>query len=106
MKREQCSTGVGLDSRSNVILKIDELRPTLDALANALKEGDEKAKNLVSAAVRSLRESGARSLKAASEAEEGHGEVTHLYNRTINRLQTAADKGDVEAIQLLAEMGP
>lgn len=106
MKRESCSTDVGLDSHSSAILKIDELRPALDTLANALKEGGEKARNLVSAVVRTLRESGVRSLKAASEAEEGHGEVTHLYNRTINRLQTAADKGDVEAIQLLAEIDP
>ena len=106
MERQQSSTGVGLDAHVNVSLKFGELTNTLDMLADALKEADDKAKVMISEAVCKLRESGAQNLKAAAQAEEGHGEVTQLYNRTISRLQKAADKGDTEASQLLSEINP
>ncbi len=32
-------------------------------------------------------------------AENWNGQVTKLYNWTINRLESAADKGDVKATQ-------
>ena len=32
-------------------------------------------------------------------AKNWNGQVTQLYNRTINRLQTAVDKCDVKATQ-------
>lgn len=106
MERQRSSTGMGLNAGVNVSLEIGELTSTLDMLASALKEADDKAKVMISEAVRKLRASGAQNLKTASEAEEGHGEMTQLYNRTISRLQTAADKGDTEASQLLAEINP
>lgn len=106
MESKQSSTSVGMNAGVNVSLKIGELTSTLDVLASALKEADDKAKVMISEAVCKLRASGAQNLKAASEAEVGHGEVTQLYNRIINRLQTAADKGDTEASQLLAEINP
>lgn len=106
MERLQNSSKVGLDTQVNVSLKIGELTSTLDMLATAITEAEDKGKDLITDAVRKLRAFGAQNLKAASQAEEGHGNVTQLYNRTVSRLQTAADKGDVEAVQLLAEINP
>lgn len=106
MEELQRSIGAEFGPHLNVGLKIDELTDTLDLLAKALHEADDKAKATIAEAVLKLRESGAQNLKAASQAEGGHGDVTQLYNRTIGRLQTAADKGDVEATKLLAEINP
>ncbi len=106
MEELQSSKGAGLGAHVNVGLKIDELKSTLDLLAKAIHEADDKEKAMITEAVLKLRESGAQNLKAASHAEGGDGDLTQLYNRTVKRLQTAADKGDVEATKLLAEINP
>lgn len=103
---QQSITDSGQETHIYIIPKIGVLRKILDTIVKALDGNEDNAMSLVSKSVLKLRDSGAEYLKSISQAEMGYGEVTHLYNRIVNRLQSAADKGNVEATQLLDEIYP
>jgi hypothetical protein len=98
------STGLGLGVNLDVDLKLGELRNTLDMLTDALKQTGDKATDMISGAIAKFREAGVGNLRQAAQQQEG-GEQSQLYDRIVNNLRTAAERGESEARNLLKEMG-
>lgn len=101
-KEESKGGGIGLGLGVGLNITLGGLRSVLDELDYALKSTTDTVTDTLSNIYNKIREMGPQSLQQwGSESEEQRS----AYDQLVEKLRSAADRGEQEARNLLSEMG-